>query len=66
MTTTTRLEESYEQAHQKSQALLKQIESLLFDMPAPENAEYPPTWGHVGSLIEINHQLETVLEFMEN
>jgi hypothetical protein len=58
----TKAETAYAEQHAAAAALLQQLSSALFDMPAPDRIN----WGHVGSVAEIRSQLEQTLAFMTN
>ena len=64
MTSTQRKELNYAVAHQQAQALLKKISEMLFDMPAPDDEYFPPSWGHVEEVNEVNRKLKEVAEFL--
>ena len=57
-------EPAYENAHLVARDLLKRIEELLFDLPAPGNDECPINWEHVGTLSAVNNQLSDVVRFL--
>ena len=61
----TKAETAYAEQHAAAAALLQQLSSALFDMPAPEG-DTRINWAHVGSMAEIRSQLEQTLAFMTN
>ena len=58
-------EAAYENAHLIAQDMLERVRELLFDLPAPENDEYPITWADVGSLNEVNARLSNIVSFLD-
>ncbi len=61
----TKAETAYAEQHAAAAALLHQLSSALFDMPAPDG-DTRINWAHVGSVTEIRSQLEQTLAFMTN
>lgn len=60
----TPVEESYASHHASTLALLKQIQSKVEDLPAPDG-DTPINWGHVGSMYEVEYKLSLILEFLK-
>ena len=56
---------AYENAHLVAQDLLQHISELLSNMPAPDQAEPPIHWGHVGNVTYVNEQLNQIIAFLE-
>lgn len=58
-------EAAYENAHLVAQDLVQRIDELLFDLPAPDNEEYPIRWDNVGTINEVNARLSAVIRFLD-
>jgi hypothetical protein len=58
----TRAETAYITQHAAALATLRALQSIIGDMPAPDGGT-SIHWGHVGSLTEINDQLNSILRF---
>lgn len=56
--------DAYLAAHLEAQKMVKKIETLLFDLPAPDDDEHPLNWGHVGNMQETNSRLKAVIAFL--
>ena len=52
----------YIEEHTKAVVLLQRLEEALYDMPAPDG-ETQIDWGHVGSIKEVNQQIEQLIAF---
>jgi hypothetical protein len=57
-------QDAYLAQHTKAAALLQELEEALFDQPAPDG-EIAIDWSHVGSVTELNRQLENALMFIK-
>ena len=57
---------AYEHAHLVAGDLLEHISELLQDMPAPDVAEHPINWGHVGDINEVNRRLQRVIDLLSD
>jgi hypothetical protein len=57
-------QDAYLEQHGKAAALLQELQEALFDQPAPDD-EIVINWGHVGSVTELNRQLENALAFIK-
>jgi hypothetical protein len=62
---TPQVEGRYAEQHVLALANLQKIKVALENLPAPEG-HVTINWGHVGSLAELNKQLEQALEFIES
>lgn len=58
------LEDRYVEQHVIAQNNLIRIQEILGNMPAPDSGD-SITWGHVGSLAELNRQLELAMNFIK-
>ena len=56
--------DEYVAQHARAMDLLMRLQSAVCDCPAPD-AGTTITWGHVGSLVELNRQLDDALAFIE-
>lgn len=57
--------DGYARRHFEAITLLRHIESLLLDLPAPDDYEDKIHWGHVGDLGHVVASLEEVAAFLE-
>jgi hypothetical protein len=55
----------YVAQHARAMDLLMRLQSAVCDCPAPDGGT-TITWGHVGSLGELNRQLDEALAFIES
>jgi len=62
-TKTSRLECEYENAQITAQDLVVRISNLLTDFPAP-GSDSQIDWSQVGTVNEVNRQLENIVEFL--
>jgi len=58
------VDEAYENAHLKAQALVQQISELLLEMPAPGDDDNPIHWGHVADVNEVINRLTEAFEHL--
>ena len=56
--------DEYSAQHARAIDLLTRLQSAVCDCPAPDT-DTTITWGHVGSLGELNRQLDNALAFIE-
>jgi hypothetical protein len=57
--------DEYSAQHARAMDLLMRLQSAVCDLPAPDTEFVTITWGHVGSLGELNRQLDNALAFIE-
>lgn len=55
-------EAAYAERHVQALALLAELTAMVEDLPAPDAIKV--NWGHVGSLAEVNRQLDETREFL--
>ena len=60
---TARAEAAYVTQHAAALASLQALQTIIEDMPAPDDGETRINWCRVGSLTEINEQLGQLLRF---
>lgn len=56
-------QDAYLQAHDDANALLMDIQSALFDLPAPDS-DIPINWEHVGTASAVKSKLAEIMEFL--
>lgn len=61
---TASVTDEYVAQHSRAMDLLMRLQSAICDCPAPDSGA-AITWGHVGSLAELNRQLDDALSFIE-
>lgn len=57
--------EQYSAEHARAYRNVLRIQEILENLPAPEG-HVTINWGHAGSLVELNRQLEHALEFIKS
>lgn len=58
-----RIEDAYIAAHANSVTLLRELQQMVENLPAP-NGETPIHWGHVGDLGHVNALLQQASNFL--